>query len=56
MSLPAKYRTAISLYYFEDMKTPEIARVLGISEANVRARLCRGREMLKKALEEAPSE
>lgn len=52
MSLPAKYRTVISLYYFEDMMTPDIARVLGISEANVRARLCRGREMLKKTLEE----
>lgn len=52
MGLPAKYRTVISLYYFEDMKTSEIAKTLGISEANVRARLCRGREMLKKALEE----
>ena len=53
MELPRKYRTAISLYYFEDLKTPEIAQALGISEANVRARLCRGRGMLKKLLEEA---
>jgi len=53
MELPRKYRTAISLYYFEDLTTPEIAQALGISEANVRARLCRGREMLKKLLEEA---
>ena len=56
MSLSAKYRTVISLYYFEDMKTPDIAKVLGISEANVRARLCRGREMLKKALEDTGCE
>jgi RNA polymerase sigma-70 factor (ECF subfamily) len=56
MELPATYRTVISLHYFEDLKTPEIARMLGISEANVRARLCRGREMLKKMLEETLAE
>ncbi len=53
MRLPDAYRTVISLYYFEDMKTEDIAKLLGISEANVRARLCRGRETLRKALEEA---
>jgi RNA polymerase sigma-70 factor (ECF subfamily) len=56
MELPALYRPVRSLHYFEDLKTPEIARMLGISEANVRARLCRGREMLKKMLEETLAE
>ncbi len=50
MELPPKYRAVISLYYFEDMTTGEIAGMLGISESNVRARLCRGRQMLKQTL------
>jgi len=50
MDLPLKLRTVIALYYFEEMKTSEIARVLGISEDNVRARLYRGRELLRKKL------
>ena len=50
MDLPSKMRTAIALYYFEEMKTSEIAQVLGISEENVRARLCRGRELLREKL------
>jgi len=51
MELPQRYRTAISLYYFEDLGTSDIAQTLGISEAGVRARLSRGRAMLKKSLE-----
>jgi len=50
MDLPLKLRTVIALYYFEEMKTPEIAQVLGISEENVRKRLCRGRELLREKL------
>ena len=50
MDLPLKLRTVIALYYFEEMKTAEIAQVLGISEENVRKRLCRGRELLRKKL------
>jgi RNA polymerase sigma-70 factor (ECF subfamily) len=50
MDLPANLRTVIALYYFEGMKTPEIAQALGISEENVRTRLCRGRDMLKEKL------
>jgi RNA polymerase sigma-70 factor (ECF subfamily) len=51
MELPKMYRTVISLYYFEDLATPGIAKALGISEEAVRARLCRGRTMLRKSLE-----
>ncbi len=50
MELPVKLRSVISLYYFEDMTTGGIARTLGISESNVRARLCRGRQQLKRTL------
>lgn len=50
MDLPLKYRTVAALYYFEDIPTPEIARILKISENAVRTRLFRGRNLLKEAL------
>jgi RNA polymerase sigma-70 factor (ECF subfamily) len=50
MDLPLNLRTVIALYYFEEMKTTEIAQTLGISEDNVRTRLCRGRELLRERL------
>lgn len=50
MDLPLKYRTVLALYYFEEMTTPEIAKVLKIRESTVRTRLCRGRNMLKEVL------
>ncbi|MGI6142375.1 MAG: sigma factor-like helix-turn-helix DNA-binding protein [bacterium] len=42
----------LALHYFQEMSTGEIARVLGITEGNVRTRLCRGRALLKRSLEE----
>lgn len=50
MELPQKNRVVIALYYFDELKTPEIAKRLGIKETTVRARLSRGREMLKTIL------
>lgn len=50
MDLPLKYRTILALYYFEEFTTPEIAHILKIREDTVRARLCRGRKMLKEML------
>jgi RNA polymerase sigma-70 factor (ECF subfamily) len=50
MDLPSKYRTVLALYYFEEFATPEIARILRIRENTVRARLSRGRRMLKERL------
>jgi RNA polymerase sigma-70 factor (ECF subfamily) len=50
MDLPLKYRTVLALYYFEGFMTPEIAHILKIRENTVRARLCRGRKMLKEIL------
>ena len=52
MALPEKYRTVISLYYFDDMPTPEIARTLGLKEATVRTRLTRARELLREVFSE----
>lgn len=48
MELPAKYRTVIYLFYFEDMPTVRIAEVTDSKEATVRSQLSRAREMLKK--------
>jgi len=48
--LPEKYRTVLHLFYFEDFPTEKIARILGISGANVRMRLKRGRDLMREKL------
>jgi RNA polymerase sigma-70 factor (ECF subfamily) len=45
--LPLKYREAIILYYFEDMKVKDIAQVLRQPEGTVKSKLSRGRELLE---------
>jgi RNA polymerase sigma-70 factor (ECF subfamily) len=49
-SLPEKYKTAIYLYYFEELSAKEIAAILKTSEANIFMRLSRGRAILKEQL------
>jgi len=49
-SLPAKYREALVLFYFHDMDVPAAARSLGLPEGTVKARLFRGREILRSKL------
>lgn len=51
-TLPAKYREVIHLYYYEDMSTDEISRLLGRKSSTVRTQLTRARVMLKKILKE----
>lgn len=51
-ALPANYKTAIFLYYYEDLTTEEISKILKISQSAVKMRLKRGRELLKSELEE----
>jgi RNA polymerase sigma-70 factor (ECF subfamily) len=46
-TLPAKYREALILFYFHDMDVPAAARSLGLPEGTVKARLFRGREILR---------
>ena len=53
MELPAKYRVAILLYYFEGYSTEETARLLGIPKATAGTHLKRAREKLKIKLLEA---
>ncbi|MGL4992409.1 MAG: sigma-70 family RNA polymerase sigma factor [Paraclostridium sp.] len=48
--LPTKYRTVIHLFYYEDLKTSEIAKLLELNENTVRSQLSRGRELLKKEM------
>ena len=47
MKLPTKYRIVIHLFYYDDLSVAEIAKVLGLSESNVKTRLSRARNMLK---------
>ncbi len=46
-ALPPKYREALILFYFHDMDVPAAARSLGLPEGTVKARLFRGREILR---------
>lgn len=52
MNLPLKYKEALLLYYFEEYKCNEISGILTITEAAVKKRLERGRNLLKKELEQ----
>lgn len=49
-TLPPKYRDAIVLFYFHDMDILAAARSLGVPEGTVKARLFRGREILRNKL------
>ncbi len=51
-TLKDKYKVVIELYYINHLKTSEIAKTLHISEANVRTRLKRARDELKKHINE----
>lgn len=48
MALASNARDAIVLFYFQEMDLAETARVLRASEGTVKARLHRGRELLKR--------
>ena len=50
LALPAKYREALTLFYFHGMDVSTAARSLSLPEGTVKARLSRGREMLRSKL------
>ena len=47
LALPAKYREPLVLFYFQEMDLAETARVLALPEGTVKARLSRGRDLLR---------
>lgn len=49
--LDIKYRTVVLLYYYNDLGTKEIARVMGIFEGTVKSRLSKARSLLHQQLE-----
>lgn len=55
LELPHMYRICLYLFYYEDYSIKEIARALEEPENTVKTRLRRGREMLKKKLQEERS-
>jgi RNA polymerase sigma-70 factor (ECF subfamily) len=54
LELPPLYRTAIHLFYYEEMTIEAIAATLDLKPSTVKSRLHRGREMLREKLTGAP--
>ena len=50
--LPEKYRVVVHLFYYHDLSTDEIAKVLGRSNHTVRSQLSRAREKMRTDLKE----
>lgn len=50
--LPAKYRTVVHLYYYEELSIAEIAQLTGQKESTVKSQMHRAREILKGILGE----
>ena len=51
--IPETYRTALHLFYFDDMSVATIAEVLGLETGAVKMRLSRGRSLMREILEES---
>ena len=49
-SLNSKYKDVLIMFYWEGLSINEIARVLKISSSNVKTRLSRARELLKRRI------
>jgi len=52
MNLPEKLRVVTHLFYYESYSVKEIAKILHISESNVKVRLLRARNVLKDKITE----
>lgn len=48
LSLPQRYREPVILYYFHEMDLSAAARTMGIPVGTMKARLARGRDILRK--------
>jgi RNA polymerase sigma-70 factor, ECF subfamily len=51
LGLPPKYRDALIVFYFYNKDIPTAARSLGVPEGTLKARLSRGRDILRTKLE-----
>jgi RNA polymerase sigma-70 factor (sigma-E family) len=49
--LPQKQRTAIVLFYYQDMSLEDVAAVMGTSVGTVKSHLSRGRDRMREALQ-----
>jgi len=49
-TLPLDFQLSLQLYYWENMRTADIAKVLGVAPGTVRSRLARARAALTDAL------
>ncbi len=49
-ALPAKYREAVTLFYFHEMDVAAAARSLGLPEGTLKTRLSRARDLLRRRL------
>jgi RNA polymerase sigma-70 factor, ECF subfamily len=54
-SLPEKYKSVVILKYLHDMSLQEISEVLDMPVTTVKTRVHRGREFLRKKLEQGPN-
>jgi RNA polymerase sigma-70 factor (ECF subfamily) len=54
LALPEKYRDAVLLFYFHEHDVPAAARTLRIPEGTLKARLFRGRELLRSKFTRTP--
>jgi RNA polymerase sigma-70 factor (ECF subfamily) len=50
VALPGKYREVLILFYFHEMDVAAAALSLGLPEGTIKARLFRGREILRSKL------
>ena len=51
--LSIKHRTTLVLYYYNELSTKEIAKILGCLEGTVKSRLFTARKLLKKSIIES---
>ena len=52
MTMPEKFRLVLSLYYIEERRIEEIAKIIGRTPSAVKMRLQKGRRMLEKIYRE----
>jgi len=50
-TLPEKYRDVMVVFYFRDQDVSETALTLSLPEGTIKARLARGRDLLRTKLE-----